>query len=99
MGKLTWNEAELRKAIADAAEPHVREQTEKICQSAKSMSAGYRTGLYHPAHGKKAIGNTSPKYRSNVRKFNGMPIGLVYTGNYSAMKDNYEHNTLLKARG
>lgn len=98
MGKLKWNDKELRKLIGDAAEPSVKAKTAGIKAAADSMSAGYRTGIRHEKDGTK-VGNTRPKYKSNVRKFNGLPVGIVYTGNYAAMKDNTENNTLLKARG
>lgn len=99
MAKLTWNESELKKAIAQAAEPAVKEHTERICQSAQAMSSGFRTGLYHRDHKSPAVGNTAPKYEANIENHGGVPVGIVYTGNYSAMKDNHENNTLLKARG
>lgn len=99
MGKLKWNDKELRKLVGEAAEPHVKAKTAEIKTAADSMSAGFRTGLYHRDHKSPAVGNTKPKYKSSVKKFNGLPVGIVYTGNYSAMKDNTINNTLLKARG
>lgn len=99
MAKLKWNDKELRKLVGEAAEPHVKVKTAEIKAAADSMSAGFRTGLYHRDHKSPAVGNTKPKYKSSVKKFNGLPVGIVYTGNYSAMKDNTINNTLLKARG
>lgn len=99
MAKLKWNDKELRKLVGEAAEPHVKVKTAGIKAAADSMSAGFRTGLYHRDHKSPAVGNTKPKYKSSVKKFNGLPVGIVYTGNYSAMKDNTINNTLLKARG
>ena len=99
MAKFVWNEAELKKAIAEASGPQIKAKTERIQQAASSMSAGFRTGLYHRNHKSPAVGNTAPQYESDVQDFNGVPVGIVYTGNYSAMKDNHENNTLLKARG
>lgn len=99
MAKLKWNDKELRKLVGEAAEPHVKVKTAEINAAADSMSAGFRTGLYHRDHKSPAVGNTKPKYKSSVKKFNGLPVGIVYTGNYSAMKDNTINNTLLKARG
>lgn len=98
MGSIKWNDKALRKMIGDAAEPHVKAKTAEIKAAASSMSAGFRTGIYHPAKGER-VGNTKPKYKSSVRRFKGLPVGIVVTGNYSAMKDNTLNNTLLKSRG
>lgn len=70
-----------------------------ICGRANSMSAGFRTGLYHVDHESPAVGDTQPEYAYDVQEGKRGPVGLVWTNNYSAMKDCYENNTLLKARG
>ena len=71
--------------------------TDKVASNANTMSAGFRTGLYYRDHKAPPVGNTQPKYGSNVRKGKKGPVGIVYTGNYAAMKDNHLHNTLLKS--
>ena len=96
---IVWNDRELRKLAAAAAKPGIEAKTGRIRDAADSMSAGYRTGKYHRDHKSPAVGGTKPEYASDVKDFNGMPVGIVYTGNYAAMKDNHENNTLLKARG
>ena len=62
------------------------------------MSAGYRTGYYHREHKSPAVGGTQPSYWSNTGRPRGVvPVGIAFTANYAAKKDNLEHNTLLKS--
>lgn len=42
-------------------------------------------------------GNTPARYASNVQKRGGVQVGLVYTANHAAQKENMQHNTLLKS--
>lgn len=77
----------------DGIRPLLDNATAQITSSAQSMSAGYRTGIWH---GK---GNTPTNYKGDVSCHEYGYVGLVVTGNYSAIKDNYENNTLLKAMG
>lgn len=97
MGSIKWKDKELRKAIGEAAKPRIESKTDEIKASAAAMSAGYKTAKVHKPEG--TVGGTKPKYAGNVRMFKQLPVGLVYTGNYAAMKDNHENNTLLKAMG
>lgn len=73
--------------------------TRGIHGRANSMGGGFRTGLYHRDHRSPAVGNTPAAYGGNVEMHHGMPVGLVWTGNYAAMVDNAENNTLLKSIG
>lgn len=76
----------------------VREAADATASKANALSAGYRTAKYHRDHKSPAVGGTQPEYRSNTARPRGVvPVGLVYTGNYAAMKDNHLHNTLLKS--
>ena len=75
----------------------VDEKTRKVASTASSLSAGFRTGLYHRVHKSPAVGNTPPVWHSSVQRRGKTYVGLVATGNYSAMKCNHEHNTLLKS--
>ena len=77
----------------------VERATDSIADRANAMSSGYRTGYYHPDHKSPGVGRTQPKYVANVEVKSYAAVGIAYTGNYAAMKDNYENNTLLKARG
>jgi hypothetical protein len=45
------------------------------------------------------VGGTQPAYVGDVRMGRRGYVGIVHPGNYAAMKDNYENNTLLKAKG
>ena len=69
-----------------------------IAGVANAMSSGFRTGLYYRNHESPPVGNTQPKYGGDVKLGDYGWIGLVHPENYAAMKDNHEHNTLLKAK-
>jgi len=99
MARVKWDDRALKKAVGDAARAEVEACTSRVGSSANALSSGYRTGLYHRDHQSPAVGNTQPRYVGDVRDFGGWPVGIVHTGNYAAMKDNFENNTLLKARG
>lgn len=101
MGSIQWNDAVLGRIIGKAPEvvAEVERATTSIADKANAMSSGYRTGYYHPDHKSPGVGRTQPKYVSDVQVKMHSVVGIVYTGNYAAMKDNYENNTLLKARG
>lgn len=78
----------------------VREHTDRIAGTANTLSSEFRTGMYRDPVTREARGNTQPSYVGDVRRGRtGRPVGLVRTGNYSAMRDNTENNTLLKALG
>lgn len=54
---------------------------------------------FKPDGGMQTRGPTAPLYRYKPAEMRGgKPIGIVYTGNYAAKKDNMKNNTLLKAR-
>ena len=91
--------AALYRVIGEVSEPHVRKETAEMRNRASAISAGFRTGEKRGFYG-PGIGNQPTRYESDVKLYHGYwPVGLVYTGNYSAMKDNTLNNTLLKARG
>lgn len=76
----------------------VRNVADQVESNANSLSAGYRTGYYHKDHKSPAVGGTQPSYQANTGRPRGtVPVGIVYTGNYAAQKDNLQHNTLLKS--
>ena len=77
----------------------------EIADKANAMSAGFRTGLFYPDNDRTkdpvdGIGNQRPKYKT-LKAINCKDgaVALVVTGNYAAMKECHEHNTLAKARG
>ena len=83
------NSDELRASM----EKHVS----RITANANAMSAGYRTGRFYDRAEGRLKGNTQPVYSGDVQKRGGSLVGLIHPGNYAAMKDNHEHNTLLKS--
>lgn len=101
MGSIQWNDAALGRVIGKAPEvvAEVERCTREIWSNANAMGSGFRTGLYHRDHKSPAVGDTQAAYDGNVEVKNNAVVGIVYTGNYAAMKDNAENNTLLKARG
>ncbi|MBQ9147803.1 MAG: hypothetical protein IJX68_08835 [Rikenellaceae bacterium] len=95
-----FQEALLRAACgAEGTRALVESKTNKIASTANALGGGYRTPKWHDHDTGETKGNTQPAYDGNVQKRNGKFIGIVYTANYSAQKDNMEHNTLLKAKG
>lgn len=75
----------------------IRQETDKRASRANSLSSGYKTGKYHKDHKSPAVGGTSPRYVAHTDRPKGpVPVGIVYTGNYAAQKENMLHNTLLK---
>lgn len=79
----------------------VTDKAAGISRTANALSAGFRTGLYHRDHKSPAVGNTQPEYgyEKAVKSSRHGFIAFVHPANYSAMKDNHLHNTLLKAKG
>ena len=76
----------------DAMYQLIRRNADRICSNANSMGSTFKTERY------KGSGGTSPKYVADTQRPKGIvPVGMVYTGNYAAMKDNMKHNTLLKS--
>lgn len=85
------------KALARLGASNVSEAVEKMAERANALSASFRTGRWHDPKTGKGYGNTQPTYRANTQDLGKGPIGIVYTGNYAAQKDNAENNTLLKS--
>lgn len=96
--QIRFNDANLGKlCAAPAAREEVEASTGRIASEANAMSATFRSGLYHRDHKSPAVGNTQPSYGAKVLGGGHTSVGVVYTANYAAMKDNMMHNTLLKA--
>lgn len=93
------DEKKLYEAINDS--PGIKPVLEKACSAitskANSMSSGYRTGKWHDHSTGEERGGTQPEYAYDVKKKRRTMVGLVHPANYAAMKDNHEHNTLLKS--
>ena len=89
----------LMRTAAAAARPEIESATERIGGKANSLGAPFRTGYYHRDHKSPAVGGTQPSYGADVETHGGVPVGIVYTANYAAMRDNAQNNTLLKSIG
>lgn len=75
------------------------ETSSRITSKANAMSSGFRTEEYTDPKTKEKLGNQQPSYRSNVKMMKRTLVGLVYTGNYAAIRENLKNNTLAKAMG
>jgi hypothetical protein len=73
--------------------------TTRITATANALGSGYRTPKWHDHETGETKGGTAPVYAGDVRIGKKGPIGIVHPANYSAMKDNHLHNTMLKAKG
>ena len=97
--RIVLDDAKVRKAINDSegTEGAIQRIAYGIAGRANAMSAGFRTGRYYDRTEGRLKGDTKPRYESDTQKRGKSVVGLVYTGNYAAMKDNHQHNTLLKS--
>lgn len=84
---------------ADNIEQALLARTEEICATANSYGASFETERTVVWATKEHVGGTQPEYKASIKKSGQGPVGMVVTGNYAAAKDNYLHNTLLKAKG
>ena len=96
-GAIQWYKDAMYQAVDDVAYPIVRRAAELAEDRANDMSADFRTSKWHDHTTGETKGNTQPKYGSKTKFAAHYHHGIVYTENYAAMKDNKEHNTLLKA--
>lgn len=89
----------LYEAIQDAegTPSTLQGYVDQIKGRANAMSSAYRTGIWHDPKTRERRGDTQPDYKGDVQKKGRTQVGLVYTGNYAAKKDNQENNTLLKS--
>ena len=99
--RVEWDMDALQRAAGkdDGVEAALSEATSSITAAANALSSGFRTGLYHRDHQSPAVGGTQAAYEGNVEDHGKGNVGIVYTANYAAQKDNLQNNTLLKARG
>lgn len=67
----------------------------------KPHDADAQGGKWHGPNNVPTTGGTEPEYKAKPAKRmgdEGRPIGIVFTANHAAQKDNLKNNTLLKAR-
>ena len=93
------NQGAKEKAINESGNllTRIDREAKRIASNANNLGAGYRTGRWHDHATGETKGNTAPKYVGESRRGKKGPIGIVHPINYAAMKDNYLHNTMLKA--
>lgn len=99
--RVVIDEVKLQNAVnnAQGMQSTLKSRVDAIVKQANALSSGFRTGRYFPNHKPPAVGNTQPSYKGDVKRGRKGPVGIVYTANYAAQKDNHLHNTLLKAKG
>ena len=103
--RIEIDERKLKKVAfeSDACYQLVLQKRDQSEAMANSLGSGYRTGYYHKGgHRVPGVGNKQPIYGGSTRRFRtsdgiSIPVGIVVTKNYAAMKDNMLHNTLLKS--
>lgn len=95
--KLDDNAVRLAINSAEKVMPALQSAVDRISANANALSSSFRTGRFYDRSERKLKGDTQPHYAGDVRKMGKGPIGIVYTANYSAMKENHLHNTLLKS--
>lgn len=95
--EVVLHQDKIEKAVrnADKLEGSLEEVVKRIVDNANRLSSSFRTGIIH--RDGQTIGDTQPEYAGDVIWGKSGYIGLVHPKNYSAMKDNYENNTLLKS--
>ena len=79
----------------------VTNKASAISGNANALGAGFRTGYYHRDHKSPAVGGTAPEYgyEKAEKSTKYGYVSTVHPLNYAAMKDTYQNNTLLKAKG
>lgn len=82
---------------ADGLPETLRGYVSQITAKANSLSSGYRTGYFYDRSKNQRFGGTQPKYSGDVKRVKRSVVGIIHPKNYAAMKDNHEHNTLLKS--
>ena len=95
------DERKLENAVskAEGTKNALNKKVSQIKTRANTLASGYRTKKWHDHKTGETKGNTQARYDGNVQRGKKGYVGIVYTANYSAQKENHEHNTLLKAKG
>ena len=77
----------------------VTKKASAIADMANQLGAGYRTPKWHDHETGETKGDTQPEYgyEKAASSTTYGSIAFVHPLNYAAMKDNYLHNTMLKA--
>lgn len=97
--KVVLDEKKMMRAIFlnDNLGDIVKQHTDTITDTANSLASGYQTGLWHDHSTGETRGHTFARFAGDVMRGRYTFYGIVYAANYSAQKNNFENNTLLKA--
>lgn len=99
--EIEWDMAALGRAagLSEDTREAVEAAADEIAGRANSLGAGHVTKIWRDPKTGERKGGTQARYGSKIRTGQYAHVGIVHTANYSAMQDNAESNTLLKARG
>ena len=95
--KIVVDDNSVMRAInaSPGIKPLLKKHGQAIASRADSLGAGYRTAKYYDREAGELKGGKRPEYGATLGT--RYVLCLVHPENYAAMKDNYLHNTLLKA--
>lgn len=98
-GRIVIDEKSVINAInnAQGTKPALMKYGMRIAERSNSLGAGYRTAKFHDRATGETRGGKQPEYGATLA--NRKTACFVHPENYAAMKDNYLHNTMLKAMG
>lgn len=95
---IKWDGRALGRTVG--LSPEVGQRIKEICAKGESKANSmttYRSGKWHDHETGETKGDTKARYGSDVMRGRYSYVGIVYTANYAAWKDNLKNNTLLKA--
>ena len=84
---------------ADGVKEALRAKASEIAKTATSYGASFETERTTVWATGEHVGGKTPEYGADVKRGIRGWVGIVMPKNYAAMKDNYLHNTLLRAKG
>lgn len=80
---------------SEGTKPALKKLGDSIAARANSLGAGYTTPKWHDHDTGEVKGGKRPEYGATLGS--RRVLCIVHPENYAAMKDNYLHNTMLKA--
>lgn len=98
--KVEIDEEALKHAVNFASGTQTLLQSEVARINGRANAIGsYVTPKWHDHATGETKGDTPAEYAGDTQLRSKGYIGIVYTANYAAQKDNHMYNTLLKAKG
>lgn len=97
MDKVVIDDESVIRAInsSPGIKPALKKRGDAIASRANALGSGYVTPKWHDHETGETKGGKHPEYEATLA--NRYAICFVHPVNYAAMKDNYLHNTMLKA--